>query len=214
MEKSLATFITDVSMYSVALPAIAGLLQYYRLKDVGKVLLVLVFLSISTEIVARWLRYDAPSQNLVYYLFTTLEFSLLTYVFAQGLKSFFKPAFFWGIATFFLLFVLTDMIWISGIAQFNSYSTAIEGLILIFLSLCWFYKTLQELKIKHLEREPLFWISTGILLYFSSNLFIFLFTNYVNSSNRALFIIWGIHGIFSILLNIFYTIALWVKPSP
>lgn len=214
MEESISWLISDISKYSVALPAIAGLIRYNRLQRVQQAAFILILLSILVEVAAHWIIRQDWNHFLVYHIFTILEFGLLTYIFAQGLVPFLKLNFFRGIVLFFLLFIISDMIWISGIAQFNSYSTAIEGLILIFLSLSWFYKTLQELKIKHLEREPLFWISTGILLYFSSNLFIFLFTNYVNSSNRALFIIWGIHGIFSILLNIFYSFALWVKPNP
>lgn len=214
MEEKLSDFIAYLSMYSIALPLTVGLVLYHRLQHIQKVILLLVLLSVSTEIIAHLVRYQGNIQNLIYSLFTVLEYMLLAYVFAQGVKPFLKQPFFWKITTSFLLFVIVDMIWISGIEQFNSYSTAIEGLVLILFSLIFFYKTLQDLKIKHLEREPLFWISTGVLLYFSSSLFIFLFTNYVNSSNRALFIIWGIHGIFSILLNISYSIALWVKPNP
>lgn len=214
MEERLSYFISDLSMYSVALPAVIGLALYYRLQQIQKVILLLVLLSVSTEVVAHWVKLQNGNQNLVYYLFTALEYMLLTYIFAQGIQPFFKNVFFKRAAIFFLLFVIADMIWISGINQFNSYSTAVEGLIVIFFSLSFFYKTLEELKIEYLEREPVFWISTGVLLYFSSSLFIFLFTNYVQSSNRALFIIWGIHGIFSILLNISYSIALWVKPNP
>lgn len=213
MEENLAIFITDVSVYSVTLPILVGIFRYYDLKDVQKVILLLVLLSVSAEVAAKWLGDEGGIQTLVYYLFTILEFGLLTYVFAEGIKPFLKYNFFWGVAISFLFFVLTDMIWISGISQFNSYSTAIEGLILIFFALIFFYKTLHELKIRFLEREPLFWISAGVLLYFSSSLFIFLFSNYVNSSTTALFIIWGIHGIFSILLNVFYSTALWVRPN-
>lgn len=214
MEESISWFIGYLSMYSIAMPALVGLLFYKRLQAVQKTLLILILLSTLIEIIALWVIHQGGYQHLVYRIFTILEFSLLTYIFAQGIKPFFTEFFFKGAVIFFFLFVLADMIWISGIVQFNSYSTAIEGLILIFFSLIFFYKTLQELQIQHLEREPLFWISTGVLLYFASSLFIFLFTNYINSSTRSLFIIWGIHGIFSILLNIFYSIALWVKPSP
>ncbi len=213
MEEELAWLITNVSKYSVALPALIGVFVFFRLENTQKVILLLVLISVLSEASAHILGFTGAGQTVVYYLFTCFEFGLLTYVFAEGIKPFFRPIFFLAIALFFLIFILIDMIWISGIAQFNSYSTAIEGLILIFFALIFFYKTLHELKIRFLEREPLFWISAGVLLYFSSSLFIFLFSNYVNSSTTALFIIWGIHGIFSILLNVFYSTALWVRPN-
>lgn len=214
MEEELAWLITNVSKYSVALPALIGVFVYFRLENTQKVILLLVLISVLSEVSAHILGFTGAGQTVVYYLFTCFEFGLLTYVFAHGIRPFFKPSFFVTIAFFLLFFTVLDMFWISGIAQFNSYSTAVEGLILIFFSLTFFYKTLHELKIRYLEREPLFWISTGVLLYFSSSLFIFLFTNYVNSSTAALFLIWSVHGIFSILLNVFYSTALWVKPNP
>lgn len=214
MEEELAWLITDISKYSVALPALVGLIGYLRLESKQKIVFLLVLLSGLSEASAHILGFSGAGQTIVYYLFTCFEFGLLTYLFAEGIKPFFKSSFFLTIAIFFLLFLISDVIWLSGIAQFNTYSTAVAGLIIIFYALVFFYKTLQELKIRYLEREPLFWISAGTLLYFSSSLFIFLFTNYVNSSTSALFLIWSLHGIFSILLNVFYSTALWVKPTP
>jgi hypothetical protein len=214
MISEISTLIADLSVYSLALPAVMGLLRYFRLSNVQKAIWAVVLLSVLIDLIARQLRHAGDPQTLVYYLFTLCEFSLFTYLFAQALVPFIKRRLLLGLLFFFLLFVLIDMIWLSGLEQFNSYSTAVEGLLVIFLTLCYFYKTLRELRIKYLEREPVFWVSTGVLLYYSSNLFIFLFTNFINSSLEALYIIWGIHGIFSILLNILYAIALWVTPQP
>lgn len=214
MYEELSTLISHLSVYSLALPAAVGLLRYFLLSKVQKVLWLLVLLSILIDIVADQLRHAGPYQTLVFYLFTIIEFTILTYVFTQALVPFIARKYLLGVLLFFLLFVFSDMMWLSGIEQFNSYSTAVEGLLIICFTLTYFYKTLQELQIKYLEREPQFWISTGVLLYFSSSLFIFLFTNYVNSSLISLYIIWGIHGIFSILLNVLYSIALWVTPQP
>ncbi len=214
MEEKLAWLITDLSKYSLIVPTLIGIVRHAWLQKIPRVIFLLVLLSLSTEIAAHLTVHQGGNQSLVYWIFTFIEFGLISYIFAKAIIPFLPPSFFWGMSTFFLLFLIIDMIWISRIDQFNNYSTAVESLIIIFFVLLFFYKTLKELKIKYLEREPIFWFSTGSLLYFSSSLFIFLFTNYVNSSTRALFIIWGIHGIFSILLNLFYSIALWVKPVP
>lgn len=201
-------------MYTVAIPAIVGLLRYRALIQQQRAILLLVWLSAFTEGVARWLAYQSWNQTPVYLSFTIMEFLLLTFAFSQGLQPMVSKRTLGGIVLGFLLFLGVDMIWLSGMTNFNSYSTAVEGLILISFCLLFFYKTLTELKIEHLEREPLFWISAGVMLYFASNLFIFLFTNYVKASRMTLFVMWGIHGIFGILLNLFYSIALWVKPKP
>ena len=206
--------ISDVSMYSIGLPLLIGLRTYWRLNNTQKAVFFLVLLSVVIEFWARAVRNMGEMQNVIYYGFTVGEFLLLEIVFSKAIIPFLSRTFFKLITLFFLCFVAVDMFWLSGINQFNNYSTAVEGLLLIFFSIVFFYKTLKELKIRDLEKEPLFWISTGVLLYFSGSLFIFLFTNYVNSSNTVLFIIWGIHAIFGMILNLFYSITLWMKPGP
>lgn len=214
MIEQTADIISKISMYAVIVPATIGFVLFSGLGKKQKVIFLLVLLSVFTELGAYIVRKHSSLQNIVYYGFTIGEFLLLGMVFSQAIIPFLSKTFFRLITLFFLCFVAIDMIWLSGINQFNNYSTAIEGLLLIFFSIVFFYKTLKELKIRDLEKEPLFWISTGVLLYFSGSLFIFLFTNYVNSSNTALLIIWGIHAIFRILLNLFYSITLWMKPAP
>ncbi|MEN0004592.1 MAG: hypothetical protein AAF798_10620 [Bacteroidota bacterium] len=211
MEQKIAEFITDLVLYSGILPALVGLFNTRQLRNNQKAILLLVLLSIATEVAVYWIAYNSGLHNIVFYLFTIAEFTLLAYVFTQNWERNDKTKVAWIAIIFFTLFVLLDMLYLSGIEQFNSYSTSVEALLLIGFALSFFYITLRELKIKYLEREPLFWISTGVLLYFASSLFIFLFTNTVNASMEALFIIWGIHGIFRILLNIFYSIALWIR---
>lgn len=213
MDEQLASYISYLSMFSIAVPALVGLLFFGQLGAIQKGIFGIVLLSVITEIAAEYLSYGGGYQHLVYHIFTILECTMLIYIFALAIKPFFSNTFFSLLWFFFFLFALADLLWLSSIEQFNSYSTVLESLVVIFLAVSFFYKTLSELKVKHLGREPVIWLSIGVLLYFSSSLFIFLFTNYIDASNTTLFIIWGIHAIFSILLNVFYTIALWIRPT-
>lgn len=214
MEEKISWLISDISIYSPAIPFIAGLICFYRLRIDQKAIFQIAICSIIAEVAAYFIIRADGNQAIIYLIFSLIEYGILSYIFASGIRPFLSSSFFWSMSVFFFLFFLFEIIFLSGIARFNAYSTAIESLIIIAYALIFFYKTLKELKIRHLEQEPLFWLSTGVLLYFSSSFFIFLFTNYVSSSNRVLFIIWGIHAIFNILLNVFYSIAIWVKPSP
>jgi len=211
--EEISWFISNLSIYSIALPAMVGLVFYHRLQFYQKGIFLLIILSLGADLAARIVVENGGNHQYVYRIFTIVEFILLTYVFAQGIVPFLTKRFFWGVGIAFLSFALIDLLWISDIEQFNSYTTAVEGILMLFFALVFFYKTLIELKIKELEKSPFVWLSVGVLLYFSSSLFIFLFTNYFEHSRNSLFIIWGIHGIFSILLNITYSIILWIQPA-
>ena len=52
------------------------------------------------------------------------------------------------------------------------YSTTVESLLMLFWVLLYFYNTIRALKIPNLLTFPFFWICAGILIYYSSFLFI------------------------------------------
>ena len=52
------------------------------------------------------------------------------------------------------------------------YSTTVESLLMLFWILLYFYNTIRTLKIPNLLNYPFFWICSGLLLYYSSFLFI------------------------------------------
>ncbi|QRR01948.1 hypothetical protein [Dyadobacter sandarakinus] len=52
------------------------------------------------------------------------------------------------------------------------YSTTVESLLMIFWVLLYFYDTIRTLKIPNLLTYPFFWICSGLLIYYSSFLFI------------------------------------------
>ena len=52
------------------------------------------------------------------------------------------------------------------------YSTTLECLLMIFWILLYFYETIRSLKISNLLLFPFFWVCSGLLLYYSSFVFI------------------------------------------
>jgi hypothetical protein len=52
------------------------------------------------------------------------------------------------------------------------YSTTLECLLMIFWILLYFYETIRSLKISNLLSFPFFWVCSGLLLYYSSFVFI------------------------------------------
>lgn len=213
MEQNWAEFITYLSMYSVLVPMAVGLFKLQSLNSLQRWIGLLVLVTLLGEL-GVYILDKLWSNNLpVIHLFTLAQFVIIVCIMERGLAPMFSKKTFRIMILFFFCFSLMDAFWWNGIYSFNNYSRPMASLLLLFLALCFFYKTLRELKIKHLEQTPLFWLSIGLLIYFSGNLFIFLFTNYVKVSNEALMTIWGIHAIFNIILNLTYSIALWIKPA-
>jgi len=205
----------DLSVLSALIPFVFGIISYrkHKLVLVQQLIFILVVITLLTESVVLFLSYFGINNLPIFHLFTIAQFSIYILIMRKGCKPFLSRSFFHGIFFLFIIFALLDAFWLNNLYSFNNYSRPVASLFLIFFALCFFYKTLKELKIQSLEREPLFWLSMGMLIYFSCSLFVFLFTNYVKTSNEALFTIWNINAIFNIILNLSYAVALWVKPT-
>jgi len=72
-----------------------------------------------------------------------------------------------------------------------------------------FNKILVELDTRYPTKQPAFWISTGILFYFSGNLVVFILSNYISNDNHLLTVAWGIHAVLMAILNSFIAVGLW-----
>lgn len=207
-----AEFFSFFSMYSVIIPFVICLAEYTDLTDLQQSIGLLVLLTCLGEISIYLLTVLGINNLPAVHIFTVLQFIVLVWIMKKGLSSYFPKNVFQGLIIGFVLFALIDAFFLNGWYNFNSYSRPLASFILPFLALCFFYKTMKELKISSLEREPLLWLSIGIIIYFPSSLLVFLFTNHVKTSNEVLLTLWGIHAIFNIILNATYSIALWIKP--
>lgn len=213
MDRFLAERLTDFSMYSVIIPTIIVFIKFRFGNDTQKWISVLVLITLLGEVLLNVLVRYYDNNLPVLHFFTVCQFVLFVLIFEKALIPLFPPVFFKSLIIGFLIFAFFDAFLFNGLKNFNSNSRPLSSFILIFLALSFFYKTLKELKIKYLEKEPVLWLSIGVILYFSGSLFIFIFTNYVRNSNEVLLTLWGIHAIFNIVLNLSYSAALWVKPT-
>lgn len=86
----------------------------------------------------------------------------------------------------------------------------INCILFCIYALFYFEKTLTEMKLTDPLKEPLFWVNSGVLLYFSSILFVMLFFKPLAKFYEAsAVIVYMFHNIFLILKNIFFGIAFW-----
>lgn len=115
----------------------------------------------------------------------------------------------------FTLVWLLNVLFVEGFWGYPAYIHALEAVVLIVLVVLWFAKILREKVVKKPARTFGFWLCTGLLIYFSSNLLLFVFSTFVvQQSARVFDAIWGVHAILVILLYLIYTIAiLWARKT-
>jgi hypothetical protein len=109
----------------------------------------------------------------------------------------------------YVLFATTNLLFIQK-TSINSYSLIFQAIVVILYALYYFYWLLRELPTTQLQRLPMFWINSAYIIYYSGNLFLFVFTSYlVNVLNNNLLVYWTLHNVLGIIEGLMIIVALW-----
>lgn len=198
---------------SALFPICVGL---FRLKRMEKSLYSIFWLCVVTfllESVGTILWLTKTSNLWLGHIHTIVEFTLLANAFRVALRGFIKPYIIPAIITLFTLLAISNTLFLQGFKFNNSNIKIIEAILLIAFALVFFYKIERDLIVIRLEKHSMFWVSCAVLVYFSSSIFIFLYSNYLLLYSQELGIqLWFIHALFFILFNIMLAVSLWIIP--
>lgn len=198
----------------VALCLLIGILRFKALNTEQRILFTLIGLTGLVELTSRILWMNKISNLFLYHIYAVVEFSLLSILYVRHLKGLIKPVYIEVVIAGFVLFAILNSIFFQSLRQFNSNVTFTECLLLIILSILYFYKLLRDLNHKKLEYEPMFWISMSVLTYFSGALILFHVANdLIPIPEKERVAVWGVHALFNIVHYLLYGVALLVHPD-
>jgi len=206
--------LTLIAFVLLFVPAVIFLVRSKVLDTVQKKLAILVLVTLLVEVISRILWYKKINNLPIYHFYAVIEFLLILNIYKEPLRKVLDTKYLVIIGLGFTGFAILNAIFFQDLFTFNSNVTTLMGLLVVVFALSYFYALLKEVRYGALETNPMFWINSGFLIYFSSNLILF----YMNNSlfkevSEASLILWGLHAIVNIVLTIFYTIALWVRPK-
>lgn len=204
----------DVSQLSILVPFVIGIIRFRQLKAWQSVLLYLVTTVIFTEISATLIKvYITPTNNLIAYnICLFVSFLLAGFIYIKQLRS---PSLKLGVKAILFSFVPLSMLNIAFIQPIDTYNT--NMILFSYLSfnlfaLAYFYQSLRELKGISWKKNPFFWFNTGVLIYYSTALILFLFVNQIiASSTETIEQCWSVNAAIYIVLNLFFAISLWKR---
>ena len=200
----------DYVQYFLILPLAVGIFNYKYLKGETMAVFYYVLIAIIFEILSRTLMHLKFRNTLPFlHLYTVLEFSVFWLFYYRFFKVFYSPLGMKVLLVTFLLFAILNAIFLQKIDTFNTYARGLESLIMIALSLMAFNKIIIELDTRYPTSQPVFWVNSAVLFYFSGNLVVFVMSNYISGDNKLLLVSWGIHAILMAILNSFIAIGLW-----
>lgn len=210
----ISRFIINTSVFVTFLPL--GLSLFWRKNLTGAMFVYFCFsILVATAQIIAHITKKLHIVNLpVLHVYTVVEFCWITWFYHVAMPTYFTRKLAIGTIIIFALAALLNTLYLQPVTQFNTYARTLASLIVICYALTYFYKLITEVQITNLERDPIFWINTGFLIYFSGGTLLFVFSNFILPFKSSLNIyVWALHAIFSILLYLIQSIGIWVAAN-
>jgi len=143
-----------------------------------------------------------------YHLLTPILFLLMTRFFTDYLMD---GQFKWWLPLAFSIICIFNAIdeeWGDGFYNFPSLPVGIYSLTGMTLVVNYFIYTLRSLEFEYLEREPMFWVSSGWLIYMAGSFLLWVSIRFMAYDNDFFFSIYRVNMVVTMLLNGAFIIAL------
>ncbi|HZH95162.1 MAG TPA: hypothetical protein VEY06_04720, partial [Flavisolibacter sp.] len=132
--------------------------------------LALLALVASTAMLLRRV-FEVKNNLFLYHIFTPVEYLLFCLIYYRAFESsVLRKSVLWSIIGFVVVCIYLSL-FVEPLEINNSYAKVIESLLITVWVLLYFRQLVSADKIINFNKEPLVWISLGLLTYFIGNLF-------------------------------------------
>lgn len=184
---------------------IIGILRYKYFSKELKIFFYFVGFGVLTEAYTKFHQhFIMKSTTPIGHFYFPIAFLILTVFYYQLLNKFIKPIYFFIVIGVYEVYCIINPVFIQGLLEYPSLTGAIGTLIVFVFSVAFFIKVMVEAKIQKLSREPLIWINTAVLVYYSFNFFFFSLYNLRAIASIELAKLAG--GFFAVFNFLFYSI--------
>ena len=202
--------VCEISTFSIAFPVVGSFFFFKRSEGSIKIFYYFLYLSALLDLLSIISSNLKIHNTLLSHIDTlvTVIFLGVLYFNAINIVVVKKPIILAIICL--VLFIIINGAYIQGINQFNSNSRTVGSIFLILLSLLYFYQLFSRMPIIRIEKDFMFWISVGVLFYYSGTSFLFVLYRNTNFglTTEINTQIWIVNSILNILQNILFGVAI------
>lgn len=193
--------------------AIPGSLAIFRFNKANlglKAFIILLWFGIFQETLNLISTHVWGNSLLTGHHYTAIEFALITLFYHQYLLSVRSK---WLIYIG-LCFVPASLVYgylVQDPFMFNSLARSIESALVLIYGWLWLKRDVRyQAGYRYRARSSVFWINTGIMFYFGTNLLTFALSNSMLKNNQeALLMSYIIHAFINAFVNLLFAFALW-----
>lgn len=205
---------TEILRYSSILSGLIPLLIFLKHKHSIKsnsicVLSLAILFSFLTDVVLAIL-YELKISNIIILNIYAICYFLAMMLFYIKLMPE-KIEWLYPFVIVYFGFIFINTVLFQGINEYQGYSRAFGGLVLIVCTLMYFRSLLTTLPAVNILNYGLFWINVGIIYYYCFNLLLFIFSDYVfnNLTLDLRKVFWTFHNGNNIVKNSIFCVGFY-----
>lgn len=173
-----------ISQASILIPLFYGIKYYKKLSKSFKwfvwFFVFACIIEVFSTLSAFWFNNNLPLSH----LYVVVEFFTFIYLFKTNIN--FSKKVYFGLLFLFLVPSILDAFYFHSIFQFNSLARTLESIILVCISLYFYYINIHQKVTESLFKNPMFWLSTSVLIYFSISFFNFMTKSFMEENDNIL----------------------------
>jgi hypothetical protein len=202
--------LTYTSLLSVVLPICFSIIRLKNLSLSFRLLFLFLLIALLTEIVSFYFsRSNKVAYNLTQNSYTLIEGILLSLIYYIEYKSKLTRRIILLFIIYLIIHTFIKLCNDSSATQ-NAIIIWIECLVMMGLSLSFFFGIFAELTIPRGVEYPFFWFNCSILFYFATSIILFLFLEHLADMDKATFSkIEGLNFLANIVHNSLFAIGIW-----
>jgi hypothetical protein len=193
----------------ILIPLLLGIINYRHLNKPLKTAFYLLLFSGATSLLNTILIYHQVNDIWMFNVFIIFELGFISLMYSYILPSSWKKAILILPFAFCTLCILNQL-FVQKNAEINSYTRGLESLIVIGYGVLYINQQSLETLHKTWGENALNWVSTGLLIYFASTLFMFVFYNALIKAGQTVgLIVWTVADTMLILEYVLFAVGFY-----
>lgn len=210
--ENIAQYLIYLAFFSSLLPITTGIFYYKTLNKTLKIALLFFIVSACFDLIGYLIRFiDIRNNSPLFHFYNLFFIVFFGIIYWRSFERKILQKLTLLLLSITFIVIVTNMV-IHGINGYPSFSNTVLSICFIPIALIYFYELLNRQHFAHIESDAMFWFNSGILFYFSINLFLFMLHN--NFADRETRIsTYMIQSVTSFITNVAFAIGLLCKPS-
>jgi hypothetical protein len=198
-------YIAIITPASIVIPLAVGIVRYRRLWPSCRPVLLYLLVAGLVNGMASVLAFNRIKKMTLLHVFVVLEFLLLAWFYRLILTGRTHAAAGW-LCFFFPLLAAANALFLQDIHTNPTLTRSLEAFLISAFAVSWFFRSPPDDTTGRNEAESLFWINSGVFLYFAGAFFLFLFTRTLLHKPGEV-LVWRIHATLVLLMYLLITIG-------